>query len=92
MCFAWNPRKGLPFPGGETSIRRERPWDQTGDLRYEGFLAHRNPEENENEPEIPRTLNRQFAPIGAEAGHPQNDDTCRRRQIVLSFLELEQEG
>jgi hypothetical protein len=44
MFFAWNPRKGLPFLGGETFVRRERLWDQTGDLRYGGFLTYRNPE------------------------------------------------
>jgi hypothetical protein len=54
MCFAWNRRKGLPFPGGEAFVRRQRLWDQTGDLSNGRFLAHRNPKESEDEPEVLR--------------------------------------
>ena len=35
-------------------VRRQHLWDQIGDLRYGGFLAHRNPKESEDEPEILR--------------------------------------
>ena len=31
-------------------VRRQHLWDQTGDLSYAGFLAHRNPKESEDEP------------------------------------------
>ena len=34
------------------SIRRQRLWDQIGDLNNGGFLAHRNPKESEDELEI----------------------------------------
>jgi hypothetical protein len=37
-------------------VRRQRLWDQFGDLRYGGFLAHRNPKENEDKSEILRPL------------------------------------
>jgi len=29
-------------------VRRQRLWDQSGDLRHGGFLAHRNPKESED--------------------------------------------
>jgi len=35
-------------------VHRQRLWDQIGDLSYGGFLAHRNPKESEDEPEILR--------------------------------------
>ena len=35
-------------------VRRQRLWDQSGDLNNGGFLAHRNPKESEDEPEILR--------------------------------------
>jgi hypothetical protein len=34
------------------SVRRQRLWDQIGDLSNEGCLAHRNPKESEDVPEI----------------------------------------
>jgi hypothetical protein len=33
-------------------VRRQRLWDQIGDLSNEGCLAHRNPKESEDVPEI----------------------------------------
>jgi hypothetical protein len=39
---------------GLQDVRRPRLWDQTGDLKYGEFLAHRNPKESEDEPEIVR--------------------------------------
>ena len=33
-------------------VRRQHLWDQSGDLNNGGFLAHRNPKESEDEPEI----------------------------------------
>jgi len=35
-------------------VRRQHLWDQIGDLNNGGFLAHRNPKESEDEPEILR--------------------------------------
>ncbi|MCA3350654.1 MAG: hypothetical protein INF97_08685, partial [Roseomonas sp.] len=35
-------------------VRRQHLWDQIGDLSNGGFLAHRNPKESEDEPEILR--------------------------------------
>lgn len=35
-------------------VRRQHLWDQSGDLNNGGFLAHRNPKESEDEPEILR--------------------------------------
>ena len=35
-------------------VRRQRLWDQIDDLSNGGFLAHRNPKESEDEPEILR--------------------------------------
>ncbi|MCA3307258.1 MAG: hypothetical protein ING00_15800, partial [Roseomonas sp.] len=35
-------------------VRRQHPWDQIGDLSNGGFLAHHNPKESEDEPEILR--------------------------------------
>ncbi len=35
-------------------VRRQRLWDQSGDLNNGEFLAHRNPKESEDEPEILR--------------------------------------
>ena len=35
-------------------VQRQRLWDQIGDLNNGGFLAHRNPKESEDEPEILR--------------------------------------
>ena len=37
-------------------VQRQRLWDQTGDLNYGGFLAHRNPKESEDEPASRRGL------------------------------------
>ncbi len=34
------------------SVQRQRLWDQISDLNNVGFLAHRNPKESEDEPEI----------------------------------------
>ncbi|MCA3363327.1 MAG: hypothetical protein ING08_21220 [Roseomonas sp.] len=36
------------------AVRRQRLWDQIGDFNNGGFLAHRNPKESEDEPEILR--------------------------------------
>ena len=49
-------------------VRRQRLWDQIGDLNDGGFLVHRNPKESDDEPEILRHSNRQFSHIGADAG------------------------
>jgi len=49
-------------------VQRQRLWDQTGNLRYGEFLAHRHPKESEDEPEILRYSSRQFGRIGADAG------------------------
>lgn len=35
---------------GYLSVRRQRLWDQNGDLQYGGFLAHNNPKEIDDEP------------------------------------------
>ena len=40
--------------GGRFHVRRQRLWDQIDDLSNGGFLAHRNPKESEDEPEILR--------------------------------------
>jgi hypothetical protein len=38
--------------GDVAGVHRQRLWDQSGDLNNGGFLAHRNPKESEDEPEI----------------------------------------
>jgi hypothetical protein len=43
----WHDRAGL------VRVRRQHLWEQIGDLSNGGFLAHRNPKENEDGPEIP---------------------------------------
>ena len=40
--------------GFVTVVRLQRLWDQIDDLSNGGFLAHRNPKESEDEPEILR--------------------------------------
>ena len=49
-------------------VQRQRLWDQIGELSNGGFLAHRNPKESEDEPEILHTAICQVCPIGADAG------------------------
>jgi len=43
---------GLENYKKEWHVHRQRLWDQSGDLNKGGFLAHRNPKESEDEPEI----------------------------------------
>ena len=63
MMVALAPRKAIPdaelplvviVPEWvmAVSVHRQRLWDQIGDLNNGGFLAHRNPKESEDEPEI----------------------------------------
>ena len=42
----------MPALVGNALVQRQRLWDQIGDLNNGGFLAHRNPKESEDEPEI----------------------------------------
>ena len=44
----------LAGSGSSAIVQRQRLWDQIGDLNNGGFLAHRNPKESEDEPEILR--------------------------------------
>ena len=44
----------MPALVGNALVQRQRLWDQIGDLNNGGFLAHRNPKESEDEPEILR--------------------------------------
>ena len=50
-----------------TLFRRQRLWDKIGVLSNGGFLAHRNPKESEDEPEILRPTH---AGASRKAGPP----------------------
>ncbi len=74
-------------------VPRQRPWDQIGDLRGVGFLAHRNPKESEDEPEILRPTHAgtsrkagpRYSPRHAQAPFRRGKDPHRpgRAHIVL---------
>jgi hypothetical protein len=46
------PDSSVNRPTKYRAVRRQRLWDQTGDLRCGGVLAHRNSKESVDEPEI----------------------------------------
>ncbi|MFM7417449.1 MAG: MlrC C-terminal domain-containing protein, partial [Alphaproteobacteria bacterium] len=52
--FASIPFQVFNRPYWPKVVRRQRLWDQIGDLSNGGFLAHRNPKESEDMPEILR--------------------------------------
>jgi len=52
------------------TARRQHPWDQAVDLSYGGILAHRNPKESEDGPEILR-------PTRPCASRKLSRDNCR---------------
>jgi hypothetical protein len=74
---------------GNKSVRRQRLWDQIGDLSNGGFLAHRNPKESEDEPEILRP-NRPCASRKAGPRHPSRHAQApfRRGQDALLLPEI----
>ena len=71
-------------------VRRQHLWDQIGDLRYGGFLAHRNPKESEDEPEIlrptrpcaSRKAGPRYSPRRAQAPFRRGQDPHRPRRAA----------
>ena len=84
------------------SVRRQRLWDQIGDLSNEGCLAHRNPKESEDVPEIlsplppvrrPKSCRAIFAVLRASTITPRNlvlaiPTTTELPMLFIAFMDL----
>ena len=68
-------RPALAQPVTVPGVRRQRLWDQIGDLSNGGFLAHRNHKESEGELEI---LHSTCAGASGKAGQHHSNPTLAK--------------